>query len=130
LGLSQADIRCEGHALECRINAENPETFAPSPGRITDWVLPGGFGVRVDSHASAGYRVPPYYDSMIGKLIVHGATRADALTRLRLALAEMQVGGIATNLPLHRRIVDEPGFVGGGVDIHHLERWLQPASAA
>jgi acetyl-CoA carboxylase biotin carboxylase subunit len=130
LGLSQTDIRCEGHALECRINAENPETFAPSPGRITDWVLPGGFGVRVDSHASAGYRVPPYYDSMIGKLIVHGATRADALTRLRLALAEMQVGGIATNLPLHRRIVDEPGFVGGGVDIHHLERWLQPASAA
>jgi acetyl-CoA carboxylase biotin carboxylase subunit len=130
LALSQADIRCEGHAFECRINAENPETFAPSPGRITDWVLPGGFGVRVDSHASAGYRVPPYYDSMIGKLIVHGATRADALTRLRLALAEMQVGGIATNLPLHRRIVDEPGFAGGGVDIHHLERWLQQGSAA
>jgi acetyl-CoA carboxylase biotin carboxylase subunit len=130
LALRQADIRCEGHAFECRINAENPETFAPSPGRITDWVLPGGFGVRVDSHASAGYRVPPYYDSMIGKLIVHGATRADALTRLRLALAEMQVGGIATNLPLHRRIVDEPGFAGGGVDIHHLERWLQHGSAA
>jgi acetyl-CoA carboxylase biotin carboxylase subunit len=130
LGLSQADIRCEGHAFECRINAENPETFAPSPGRITDWVLPGGFGVRVDSHASAGYRVPPYYDSMIGKLVVHGATRADALTRLRLALAEMQVGGIATNLPLHRRIVDESGFAGGGVDIHHLERWLQQGSAA
>ena len=130
LALSQADIRCEGHAFECRINAENPETFAPSPGRITDWVLPGGFGVRVDSHASAGYRVPPYYDSMIGKLIVHGATRADALARLRLALAEMQVGGIATNLPLHRRIVDEPGFAGGGVDIHHLERWLQQGSAA
>jgi acetyl-CoA carboxylase biotin carboxylase subunit len=130
LALSQADIRCEGHAFECRINAENPETFAPSPGRITDWVLPGGFGVRVDSHASAGYRVPPYYDSMIGKLIVHGATRADALSRLRLALAEMQVGGIATNLPLHRRIVDEPGFACGGVDIHHLERWLQAGSAA
>jgi acetyl-CoA carboxylase biotin carboxylase subunit len=130
LALRQADIRCEGHAFECRINAENPETFAPSPGRITDWVLPGGFGVRVDSHASAGYRVPPYYDSMIGKLIVHGATRADALTRLRLALAEMQVGGIATNLPLHRRIVDEPGFAAGGVDIHHLERWLQQGSAA
>ena len=130
LALSQADIRCEGHAFECRINAENPETFAPSPGRITDWVLPGGFGVRVDSHASAGYRVPPYYDSMIGKLIVHGATRADALARLRLALAEMQVGGIATNLPLHRRIVDELGFAGGGVDIHHLERWLQQGSAA
>ncbi|NRF67701.1 acetyl-CoA carboxylase biotin carboxylase subunit [Aquincola sp. S2] len=129
LALSQADIRCDGHAFECRINAEHPETFAPAPGRITEWVLPGGFGVRVDSHASAGYRVPPYYDSMIAKLIVHGATREDALSRLRLALDEMQVGGIATNLPLHRRIVDERGFVDGGVDIHHLERWLQRSAA-
>ena len=130
LTLTQADIGCHGHALECRINAENPETFAPSPGLITGWVLPGGFGVRVDSHASAGYRVPPHYDSMIAKLIVHGATREDALERMRLALAEMRVDGIATNLPLHRRIVQEPGFAAGGVDIHHLERWLQQRSAA
>jgi acetyl-CoA carboxylase biotin carboxylase subunit len=130
LTLTQADIACVGHALECRINAENPETFAPSPGLITGWVLPGGFGVRVDSHASAGYRVPPYYDSMIAKLIVHGATRDDALERMRLALAEMRVDGIATNLPLHRRIAQEPGFAAGGVDIHHLERWLQQRSAA
>jgi acetyl-CoA carboxylase biotin carboxylase subunit len=129
LTLTQADIGCFGHALECRINAENPETFAPSPGLITGWVLPGGFGVRVDSHASAGYRVPPYYDSMIAKLIVHGATREDALDRMRLALAEMRVDGIATNLPLHRRIAQEPGFAAGGVDIHHLERWLQSRSA-
>jgi acetyl-CoA carboxylase biotin carboxylase subunit len=130
LALTQADIACMGHALECRINAENPETFAPSPGLITGWVLPGGFGVRVDSHASAGYRVPPYYDSMIAKLIVHGATRDDALERMRLALAEMRVDGIVTNLPLHRRIAQEPGFAAGGVDIHHLERWLQSGSAA
>jgi acetyl-CoA carboxylase biotin carboxylase subunit len=130
LTLAQADIGCRGHALECRINAENPETFAPSPGLITGWVLPGGFGVRVDSHASAGYRVPPYYDSMIAKLIVHGATREDALARMRLALSEMQVDGIATNLPLHRRIVEEPGFAAGGVDIHQLERWLKQESAA
>jgi len=130
LTLTQADIGCVGHALECRINAENPETFAPAPGLITGWVLPGGFGVRVDSHASAGYRVPPYYDSMIAKLIVHGATRDDALERMRLALAEMRVDGIATNLPLHRRIVQERGFSTGGVDIHHLERWLQQRSAA
>jgi len=130
LTLTQADIACVGHALECRINAENPETFAPSPGLINGWVLPGGFGVRVDSHASAGYRVPPYYDSMIAKLIVHGATRDDALERMRLALAEMRVDGIKTNLPLHRRIAQEPGFAAGGVDIHHLERWLQSGSAA
>lgn len=130
LTLAQADIGCQGHALECRINAENPETFAPSPGLITGWLVPGGFGVRVDTHASAGYRVPPHYDSMIAKLIVHGATRDDALERMRLALAEMQVDGIATNLALHRRIVQEPSFAAGGVDIHHLERWLQSGNAA
>ncbi|MFO1220604.1 MAG: acetyl-CoA carboxylase biotin carboxylase subunit [Burkholderiaceae bacterium] len=125
LTLTQGDIVCHGHAFECRINAEHAETFAPSPGRITEWLLPGGFGVRVDSHASAGYQVPPYYDSMIGKLVVHGATRDDALVRLRRALDEMHVGGIHTNLPLHRRIVRESGFAAGGVDIHQLERWLQ-----
>lgn len=130
LALAQADVRCRGHAIECRINAENPDTFAPSPGRITGWQLPGGFGVRVDSHAGAGYRVPPYYDSMIAKLIVQGSTRADALDRMRLALAEMRVEGISTNVPLHREILRDDGFAAGGVDIHHLERWLQQRSAA
>ncbi|MBT2298902.1 acetyl-CoA carboxylase biotin carboxylase subunit [Variovorax paradoxus] len=130
LALSQADVRCQGHAIECRINAENPDTFAPSPGRITGWQLPGGSGVRVDSHAGAGYRVPPYYDSMIAKLIVQGSTRADALDRMRLALAEMHVEGISTNVPLHREILRDDGFAAGGVDIHHLERWLQQRRAA
>jgi acetyl-CoA carboxylase biotin carboxylase subunit len=130
LALTQADVRCQGHAIECRINAEDPETFAPSPGCITGWQVPGGFGVRVDSHANAGYRVPPYYDSMIAKLIVHGGTRDDALDRMRLALAEMQIDGIATNVPLHRDILRNEGFAAGGVDIHHLERWLQQRSAA
>jgi acetyl-CoA carboxylase biotin carboxylase subunit len=130
LALTQADVACRGHALECRINAENPETFAPAPGVISEWLPPGGYGVRIDSHAAAGYRVPPYYDSMIAKLIVHGATRDDALARLRLALDEMQVGGIATNLPLHRAIVRDDEFIAGGVDIHHLERWLQRRGVA
>ncbi|WP_213958369.1 MULTISPECIES: acetyl-CoA carboxylase biotin carboxylase subunit [unclassified Variovorax] len=130
LALTQADIRCQGHAIECRINAEDPETFAPSPGRITGWQVPGGFGVRVDSHANAGYRVPPYYDSMIAKLIVHGSTRDDALDRMRLALAEMHIEGISTNVPLHRDVLRDEGFATGGVDIHHLERWLQQRSAA
>jgi acetyl-CoA carboxylase biotin carboxylase subunit len=130
LGLVQADIVCHGHAMECRINAEDPRSFAPAPGRITQWQLPGGFGVRVDSHAGAGYRVPPYYDSMVAKLIVHGATREDALVRMRQALSEMRVEGIATNLPLHRDIVRDEAFAAGGVDIHHLERWLQQRAAA
>ncbi|SOD24654.1 biotin carboxylase /acetyl-CoA carboxylase carboxyltransferase subunit alpha [Variovorax sp. YR752] len=130
LSLAQADVRCQGHAIECRINAENPDTFAPAPGCITGWQVPGGFGVRVDSHAGAGYRVPPYYDSMIAKLIVHGDTRADALDRMHLALAETHVEGIATNVPLHRALLRDDGFAAGGVDIHHLERWLQQRSAA
>src|SRR6185369_3202800 len=129
LAIAQGDIGCRGHALECRINAENPDTFAPSPGLISEWVLPGGYGVRVDSHAGAGYRVPPYYDSMIAKLIVHGATRDDALARMRAALDEMRIGGILTNLPLHRQIVRDADFAAGGVDIHHLERWLQQRNA-
>jgi len=130
LAFAQDDISCHGHALECRINAENPDTFAPAPGLIGEWVVPGGYGVRVDSHAAAGYRVPPYYDSMIAKLIVHGATREDALARLRVALDEMRVEGIATNLPLHRQLVQDAGFAAGGVDIHHLERWLQQRGAS
>jgi len=130
LAFGQADVRCQGHAIECRVNAEHPVTFAPSPGQITGWQVPGGFGVRVDSHASAGYRVPPYYDSMIAKLIVQGSTRTDALDRMRIALAEMRVEGISTNLQLHREILADEGFASGGVDIHHLERWLQQRSAA
>jgi len=130
LAIAQADVACRGHALECRINAEDPSTFAPSPGRITEWTLPGGWGVRVDSHAGAGYRVPPYYDSMIAKLIVHGTSREDALIRMRDALAEMTIGGISTNLPLHRAIVRDEDFAAGGVDIHHLERWLAQRASA
>ncbi|MEQ6352380.1 acetyl-CoA carboxylase biotin carboxylase subunit [Ralstonia pseudosolanacearum] len=125
LTLRQGDIACRGHALECRINAEHPDTFRPSPGVITGWQLPGGYGVRVDTHAGAGYRVPSHYDSMIAKLIVHGASREDALQRMRLALDELRVDGIATNLPLHREIVRDAEFETGGVDIHHLERWLR-----
>jgi acetyl-CoA carboxylase biotin carboxylase subunit len=125
LTFSQRDIACRGHAFECRINAEDPETFVPSPGVITTWQMPGGPGVRIDSHASAGYRVSPYYDSLLGKLIVHGATRDEALARLRVALDEMRIDGIATNLPLHRRLVADDGFVRGGVSIHHLETRLR-----
>jgi len=130
LSFDQAAVVCRGHAIECRINAEDPTSFAPAPGRITDWQIPGGHGVRVDSHAGAGYRVPPYYDSMVAKLIVHGADRDDALVRMRQALSEMHVEGIATNIPLHREIVRETGFAAGGVDIHHLERWLAQRAAA
>lgn len=122
LQFDQSAVGCVGHALECRINAEDPRTFVPSPGTIREWSLPGGFGVRVDSHAYVGYHVSPYYDSLLGKLIVHGADRADALARMRIALAEMRIAGIASNLPLHRSIIDDPDFNTGGVDIHHLER--------
>ncbi|CEF48580.1 unnamed protein product [uncultured bacterium] len=125
LTFAQGDIRCRGHAFECRINAEDTDRFVPSPGVITRWDLPGGHGVRVDSHAGTGYRVSPYYDSMIAKLIVHGDTREDALDRLRIALDEMQVEGIATNLPLHRRLVRDAAVVAGCVDIHHLEQQLR-----
>ncbi|WP_342364380.1 acetyl-CoA carboxylase biotin carboxylase subunit [Terrarubrum flagellatum] len=125
LTLQQSDVACRGQAFECRINAEDPDTFAPSPGLISTWEPPGGPGVRFDSHAFSGYRVPRHYDSLIGKLIVHGATRADALARLRVALDEMAIGGIATNLPLHRRIVADPDFIRGEVDIHHLENRLR-----
>jgi acetyl-CoA carboxylase biotin carboxylase subunit len=130
LPFRQSEIACRGHAFECRINAEDPDSFVPSPGVITRWELPGGPGVRIDTHASAGYRVPPYYDSLIGKLVVHGASRTEALARLRVALDEMRVEGIATNLPLHRRLVTDPDFVRGGVSIHHLEGRLRQDGAA
>jgi acetyl-CoA carboxylase biotin carboxylase subunit len=125
LPFGQADVGCRGHAFECRINAEDPETFAPSPGRVTRFEMPGGPGIRIDSHMSAGARVPPYYDSLIAKIVAHGATRAEALARLSVALAEARVEGVATNLALHRRIVADPAFVAGGVDIHHLSRMIE-----
>ena len=124
LSITQADILTNGHSLECRINAEDPSTFMPCPGRISHWELPGGNGVRVDSHMSAGVTVPPYYDSLIAKVVTHGASREEALARMRIALSEMRVEGIRTNVPLHRAILDDQDFCAGGVDIHHLERWL------
>ncbi len=128
LALTQADVRVHGHAIECRINAEDPTRFTPSPGLITRWHMPSGDGVRVDTHAFEGYRVPSHYDSLIAKLIVHGASRDEALARMRRALDEMVVEGIATNLPLHRRLMREAGVVAGAADIHHLERWLRGAA--
>ena len=124
LSITQADILTNGHSLECRINAEDPSTFMPCPGRISHWELPGGNGVRVDSHMSAGLTVPPYYDSLIAKVVTHGASRAEALARMRIALSEMRIEGIRTNVPLHRAILNDNDFCAGGVDIHHLERWL------
>ena len=129
LTLEQAQIGCNGHAIECRINAEDPFSFVPSPGIITGWDIPGGNGIRIDSHAGLGYEVPPYYDSMIAKLIVHAPTRGEALVRMRGALEEMRVDGILTNLGLHRELLEEPGFMAGSVDIHHLERWLKQRKA-
>jgi acetyl-CoA carboxylase biotin carboxylase subunit len=130
LAFGQGDISERGHALECRINAEDPRTFAPSPGRITRWDLPGGPGVRVDSHICAGDVVPPTYDSLIAKLVTHGATRAQALARMRVALDEMAVEGIGTNIPLHRDLLRDAGVVAGGVDNHHLERMLAACPVA
>jgi acetyl-CoA carboxylase biotin carboxylase subunit len=124
LGYSQSDIAFRGHAIECRINAENPETFMPTPGRVTAFHAPGGPGVRVDSALYAGYMVPPYYDSLVAKLIVHAPTRAMAIARLRRALDEFAVVGIETTIPLHRRIVDDPDFQAGDYTIHWLERFV------
>nr|PZN63877.1 MAG: acetyl-CoA carboxylase biotin carboxylase subunit [Pseudomonadota bacterium] len=120
----QKDIRFHGHALECRINAEDAKTFMPSPGTITRWHAPGGPGIRVDSHIYSGYAVPPHYDSMIGKLIAHGDTRETAIARMRNALAEMVIEGIKTNTALHQEILSHQAFREGGLDIHYLERRL------
>jgi acetyl-CoA carboxylase biotin carboxylase subunit len=117
--------RLHGHAIECRINAEDPETFLPSPGIVKNYVAPGGMHVRVDSGLYTGYRVPPYYDSMIGKLIVYGATRERCIMRLRRALEEFVVEGMKTTIPLHQRIVDDPEFRAGDYTIKWLERWLE-----
>jgi acetyl-CoA carboxylase biotin carboxylase subunit len=124
LSIKQSDVKITGHAIECRINAEDPESFLPSPGLIRHFHAPGGPGVRVDSHIYEGYKVPPNYDSMIGKLIVHGATRAQAIARMRVALSEMVVDGIKTNVPLQSRIMADVGFQQGGTNIHYLEKRL------
>ncbi|WEQ53760.1 acetyl-CoA carboxylase biotin carboxylase subunit [Komagataeibacter oboediens] len=129
LGIAQADIPLRGHAIECRLNAEDPFTFMPSPGTIKRWDLPGGPGIRVDTHVVAGYTVQPYYDSLIGKIISYGATRAEAIARMRVALAEMKVEGVSTNIALHRDLLADPAFQRGGVDIHYLERWLAQRTA-
>ena len=127
LGYGQDEITFSGHAIECRVTAEHPETFTPSPGKVTAFHAPGGLGVRVDSALYAGYVVPPFYDSMVAKLIVHAPTRADAIARLRRALDEFAVLGIETTLPLHRRIVDAPAFQRGDYTIHWLEDFVQAA---
>jgi acetyl-CoA carboxylase biotin carboxylase subunit len=124
LAFAQDDIKFTGHAIECRINAEDPVTFAPSPGRVTDYHAPGGLGVRVDSALYAGYVVPPQYDSLIAKLIVHGNSRNECLMRLRRALEEFVIGGIETSIPLHRRLVAAPDFINGNYDIRWLERYV------
>jgi len=124
LRLRQKDIVLRGHAIECRINAEDPYRFTPSPGKITSYHPPGGPGIRVDSHIYQGYSVPPNYDSMIGKVIAYGASREQAIARMRIALSEMVVEGIQTNIPLHRDLLNDTRFVRGGVSIHYLEQKL------
>jgi acetyl-CoA carboxylase biotin carboxylase subunit len=124
LPFRQADIRWRGHAIECRINAEDPKTFAPSPGTVSLWHPPGGPGIRVDSHMYSGYSVPPYYDSLIAKIIAHGEHRGAAIARMTTALHEVVVDGINTNIPLHQEIFQHGAFKAGGTDIHYLERRL------
>ncbi|MCI0506102.1 MAG: acetyl-CoA carboxylase biotin carboxylase subunit [Gammaproteobacteria bacterium] len=124
LAHKQEDIAIRGHAMECRINAEDPKSFMPSPGTITEFHAPGGLGVRVDSHIYRGYRVPPYYDSMIGKLIVHGESREEAIARMLMALSECVIEGIKTNIPLHQELFNDSAFQMGGTNIHYLEKKL------
>ncbi len=124
LRFRQRDVQIRGHAIECRINAEDPYRFTPSPGRITSYHPPGGPGIRVDSHIYHGYTVPPYYDSMIGKVIAYGASREQAIRRMRVALSEMVIEGIRTNLPLQQELLNDARFVRGGVSIHYLENKL------
>lgn len=129
LQYKQEDIQVEGHAFECRINAEDPYNFIPSPGLIESCHLPGGFGIRVDSHIYQGYRIPPYYDSLIGKICVVGKDRDQAMAKMRVALDELAITGIKTNTPLHRDLFSDPGFQKGGVSIHYLEHWLEERKA-
>ncbi len=128
LSVRQRDVMVRGHAIECRINAEDPFKFTPSPGRITSYHPPGGPGIRVDSHVYHGYTVPPHYDSMIGKVIAYGATRDQAIRRMRIALSEMVVEGIQTNIPLHQELLTDARFVRGGTSIHYLEQKLAQAA--
>jgi acetyl-CoA carboxylase biotin carboxylase subunit len=128
LSVRQRDVIVRGHAIECRINAEDPFKFTPSPGRITSYHPPGGPGIRVDSHVYQGYVVPPYYDSMVGKVIAYGATRDQAIRRMRIALSEMVVEGIQTNIPLHQELLTDARFVRGGTNIHYLEQKLAQAA--
>jgi len=130
LTLRQRDLARRGHAIECRINAEDPWSFVPSPGRITAWHPPGGPGIRVDSHAYQNYFVPPNYDSMIGKVIAYGDSRDQAIARMRIALSEMVVGGIKTNIPLHQELLNDDKFLRGGTSIHYLEERLAKRKAA
>ena len=130
LSLTQDDIVFNGHSIECRINAEDPATFAPSPGKVTEFHAPGGLGVRLDSALYSGYSIPPYYDSLIGKLIVHGRNRPEALLRLRRALNELVVSGVKTTKPLFLDLLDEPAFVSGDYHIRWLESWLAERKAA
>ena len=127
LRFRQKDIEFRGHAIECRINAEDPYRFTPSPGRISSYHVPGGPGIRVDSHVYQGYSVPPDYDSLLGKVIAYGANREQAIRRMRIALSEMVVEGIQTNIPLHRDLLDDSRFMRGGVSIHYLEQKLAQA---
>ena len=129
LGYTQADITFSGHAIECRITAEDPETFAPTPGLVTVFHAPGGLGVRVDSGLFAGYVVPPYYDSLVAKLIVHAPSRAEAISRMQRALAEFAVVGIKTTIPLHQKILANPEFLAGDYTIHWLERFVESMRA-
>jgi acetyl-CoA carboxylase biotin carboxylase subunit len=122
--LRQRDIHIKGHAIECRINAEDPFKFTPSPGRITNWHVPGGPGVRIDSHVFGGYMVPPNYDSLLAKLCTYGDTREQAIARMNIALSEMAVDGVLTNIPLHREIMHDANFIKGGPSIHYLEQKL------
>ncbi len=124
LDIRQEDVKIQGHAIECRINAEDPKTFMPSPGLVTLWHAPGGPGIRIDSHVYSGYKVPPFYDSMIGKLIAHGHDRDAAFARIRNALTEIVIEGIKTNVPLHQEIFQHAAFQAGGTDIHYLEKRL------
>jgi acetyl-CoA carboxylase biotin carboxylase subunit len=124
LPFTQEDVRWRGHAIECRINAEDPKTFVPSPGTVSLWHPPGGPGIRVDSHMYSGYSVPPYYDSLIAKVIAHGEHRRAAIARMTTALQEIVVDGINTNIPLHQEIFQHGAFKAGGTDIHYLERRL------
>jgi len=125
LSFTQDDVRFNGHAIECRINAEDPFTFAPSPGTVNEYHAPGGLGVRVDSGLYSGYRVPPHYDSMIAKLIVHGRNRDECLMRLRRALLEFVIDGIKTTVPLHQKLIENDEFINGAYDIHWMEEYLR-----